>query len=270
MKVVRCIKLAQPVTVMKQIFRLTFVRRPSLECGSVSSSGGEVAVVQPIDHPLFLAQSGPSLPVVEAELVRAHGKGIALVRRLRVVRLDPAAADEEHVADLDISALGGGTDVNALVQAALVELLLLVSMKVVKTGAGETHFVADWVVVVRIILYALLLCITSVIEQDATTSNAMLGPMVDTAFMARIGPVGCDDVSALGLQTVSSGIRKRGVASYVIVEGTCLNPRELQAVSRGAGKAHDLNLHDGSRPIGSLTVCSARIHRRRQCFRRGF
>lgn len=246
------------------------MRRPSLECGSVSSSGCEVTIVQPIDHPLLLAQSGPSLPIVDAELVRAHGKGIALVRRLRVVRLNPSAADEEHVADLDISALGGGTDVNALVQAALVELLVLVSVKAVKTGAGVTRLVADWVVVVRIVLYALLLCIASVIEQDATTGNAVFGPMVDTAFVARIGPAGCDDVGALGLQAISSGIRKGGVASYVIVEGTCLNPRELQAVSRGAGKAHDLNLHDGSHPIGSLTVCSAHIHRRRQYFRRGF
>lgn len=152
----------------------------------------------------------------------------------------------------------------------MVELLVLVSVKVVNAGTGATHLVADWVVVVRIVLYALLLCIASVIEQDATTRNAVLGPMVDTAFVARIGPAGCDDVGALGLQAISSGIRKGGVASYVVVEGTCLDPRELQAVSRGAGKAHNLNLHDGSRPIGSLIVCSARIHRRRQCFRRGF
>lgn len=81
--------------------------RPRLKCRRVARHRGEIAVVQPVQHGVFLGhacEAGPS-PLREK---RAFRRGLA------VVGGDEAAADEQDVADLDAAALGGGSDVKAL------------------------------------------------------------------------------------------------------------------------------------------------------------
>lgn len=99
--------------------------------------------------------------------------------RLAIVRFFPAAADEEHVADLDVAALGSWANIDALVLAALVQL-----------------FPGNGVVVERVVVDALLAGVAAVVEQDATACDAVVGPVVDGALVV------CgwaEDVGAFGL-----------------------------------------------------------------------
>lgn len=79
-----------------------------------------------------------------------------------MIRLDEAAPDEQDIPDPDIPALRLRPDIDTLILAALVQF-----------------FEADGVVVVWIVLDSLLVGISAVIEQDATTGDAVFGPVVD-------------------------------------------------------------------------------------------
>jgi hypothetical protein len=103
--------------------------------------------------------------------------------RLAIVCFFPAAADEEHVADLDVAALSCGANVDALVLTALVQL-----------------FPGDRVVVEGVVVDALFARVAAVVEEYPAAGDAVVGPVVDRAFV-----VGgwAEDVGAFGLDTAS-------------------------------------------------------------------
>lgn len=98
---------------------------------------------------------------------------IPLFGRFAVVRFDKAAADEQNVPKLYIPTLRFWTNVNSLIFAALIELLVGNSMGFI------------WIV-----LYALLMRVGPIVQQDATACNPMLGPMMNGTLVVRLGP--CD------------------------------------------------------------------------------
>lgn len=164
---------------------------PSFKSRRVSRHGGEIAVVQPVENLLLLANAGPPLTVIRPDRMWPQRHLRPLLGRLTVIGLDEAAADEQDISDPDVSALCLRPDVDALVLAALVQF-----------------FETDGIVVVRVVLDPLLVGISAVIEQDAPTGNAVFGPVVDGAFVVGFG---ANDVLAVG----------------VVVESPCRDMRKL-------------------------------------------
>lgn len=79
-----------------------------------------------------------------------------------VICFFPAASNEQHVADLDVTALSRGANIDALVFAALVQLLP-----------------GDGVVVIGVVVDAFLVGVAAVVEENAASSDAVLGPVMD-------------------------------------------------------------------------------------------
>ncbi len=128
-----------------------------------------------------------------------------LLGRFTVICLDEPAPDEENISDSDIPALRLRTDVNALVFSALVQF-----------------FEADGVVVVRVVLDSLLVGVSAVVEEHASTGDAVFGPVVDGAFVVGFW---ADNVFTVG----------------VVVEGASWDMGKLQFVSElnGALRSRD-------------------------------
>ncbi len=103
---------------------LTLMTRPSLKTRRISRHSGKIAIVQPINHLLLLHDAHVPLAVVGSDDMFPQGARRALVRRLGIIRFDVAAADHEDVADGDVAALCARPDVDALVFAAGVELVV--------------------------------------------------------------------------------------------------------------------------------------------------
>lgn len=99
----------------------------------------------------------------------------------------PARAHEEDVPDLDIAALRGREDVDALVFAALLEF-----------GEG------DGVRRGRVVGDAFGLGVAAVVEQDGAAGEAVRGPVVDAAFVV-VGDALAVEVA--GLAAVVEGLR---------------------------------------------------------------
>jgi hypothetical protein len=93
--------------------RLTLLRRPGLKRGRVPGHGREIAIVQPIQHGFFLGQPRELdvFSLARRELGAGGGGEEAVL-------LDEAGADEEDVADVHVAALGGGAEVDVLVEGA--------------------------------------------------------------------------------------------------------------------------------------------------------
>jgi hypothetical protein len=83
-----------------------------------------------------------------------------------VICFFPTTSDEQHVADLDVTALSSGADVDTLIFAALEEL-----------------FPGNGVVVERVVVDAFFVSVATVVEEDASARNAVLCPVVDGAFV---------------------------------------------------------------------------------------
>lgn len=149
--------------VLVQVVRLG--GRPALEAGRVPSHGGEVAVVEPVLHGLLLLDPRPRL-LAAVGAVAAQGEGVAFLGRPVVVVLHPAGADEEDVADLDVAALRGRTDVDALPLPARRQL-------VVRYRMARRRVVLDPVGV----------GVRAVVEQDAAAGEAVRAPVVDATFV---------------------------------------------------------------------------------------
>jgi hypothetical protein len=92
--------------------------RPRFESRAISRHSRKIAIMQPIDNFILLAQARPALRIVWAVYVGPESESGALVVQLGVVGFDEAGADEEQVADLDGAAGGGRADVDALGGAA--------------------------------------------------------------------------------------------------------------------------------------------------------
>ena len=157
---------------------------PPLESGGITRHGGEVAVVKPVQDRLFLFQAGKALSVgCWVAGVFAESKGIALLRGCLVILLDEAGADEDDVANSDVSSLGSRPDVETLSLAAGFELR-----------------VGDCMWLVAAVGDILGLGVGPVVEQE----DAAGGPVVDAVFVvgtrttdigrtdAVVKAVGCD------------------------------------------------------------------------------
>lgn len=101
--------------VLMQIILLR--RRPALEGRGVAAHGAEVAVVQPVLDGFFLLDARPLRVLGVRVAVATECEFRALFRRACVEVLGPAGADQQDVSDLDVAALRGGPDVDALVFA---------------------------------------------------------------------------------------------------------------------------------------------------------
>ena len=142
--------------------------RPALKRGRIAPNGRKVAVVQPIFHGFLLLHAHPLCFAAVSLTGSAEGEAFRLLGRAFVVVLDPAAADEEDVADLDVATLRRGTDVNALVLAYCDEVV-----------------VADRVGCCAVVLDALAVGVAPVVEEDAPAREAMIRPVMDAALVVR-------------------------------------------------------------------------------------
>lgn len=138
--------------------------RPRLKRRRIPRHTRKIAIMQPIQHLLLLTHPRPPLSVHALSMPQASTCAVSIA--FAVVRFFPATADEQHVADLDVAALGSGADVDALVFAALEELLP-----------------GDGVVVEGVVVDAFFVGVAAVVEEDAAACDAVLGPVVDGAFM---------------------------------------------------------------------------------------
>ena len=185
----------QPTPQKNTSAQLTCMARPRLKTRRIPRHRGEVAIMQPVDNPLFLRHPRPPLSIIDPKLMRPQRHPRPLVRRLAVIRLHKPTADEQDIADLDIAALCLRMDIDALVFAAVVQL-----------------FERDGVVVVGVVLDAFSVRVGAVVEEDAAAGDAVLGPVVDGAFVVRFRS---EDVGAV----------------RVVVEGAGCEVGELGAVS---------------------------------------
>ena len=87
---------------------------------------------------------------------------------LFLVLRGPSAADQKHVSNLDVTALGLRSDVDALV-----------------LSTGYKLFVGDGMAVVAVVPFALLLRIAPVVEENAAACDTVLGEVVDRGFQVR-------------------------------------------------------------------------------------
>ena len=156
------------------------ITRPGLETGRVARHGGEIAVVQPVQHLLALFYAAPLLSIVGAEHVWALGGRGAFFRRFGVVGLREACADEEDVADVYVATLGCGADVEFLSTAA--------------SGEGGE---ADARGGVGVVGDRVVGGVGGVVEEDAPAADvAAVRPVVDAVFEVGRGAL---DVGAVGV-----------------------------------------------------------------------
>lgn len=126
--------------------------REGLEGRAIPTNGCEVAVVQPLDHRLLRFQARPRLRLVGVKGVHGERPGANFSdfrRATACVVFGEAAADEEDVADVDVSTLRSGTNVNSLRLSYFHEI-----------GVG------DFVAGCCIVFSALGRCPCSVVEKD--------------------------------------------------------------------------------------------------------
>lgn len=179
--------------------------------------------MQPVQNLLFLTHT--RIPKSILAIFPASMPSRSLIPRiitLTVVRLLPPTANEQHITDLDVTALCGRSNIDTLVFAALVQL-----------------FPGNGIVVERIIIDAFLLRVASVVEQDAATSDAVLCPVVDGALVVCGG---AGYICAFGLEMSSatemlyerenSGFGK----PYAVVKASTGNMRKVsEAIPLGSG-----------------------------------
>lgn len=159
--------------------------RPHLESRLIARHRSEIAIVQPIQHRVFLLETSPDGAFAGCESC------VLLVATLVVV-LSPAGAEEEDVPDLDVAALGRRANVETLPAAA-----------------EEEVGVADFVRRGRVVGDGVGLGVAAVVEEDATAAEAMLAPVVNRTFI-RAGKV-----AGLGVVVERRGRLVRDMAESV-------------------------------------------------------
>lgn len=125
--------------------------------------------MKPVENLLLLTHTSIALAIfavlpsaMPQRSFRAIGIGLV------VVSFFPAASDEQHVPDLDVTTLRSGSNVDTLIFTTLVKLLP-----------------RNWIVIIWVIVNALLVCVASVVKQYSASSNTMLSPVVDGTFVVR-------------------------------------------------------------------------------------
>jgi len=146
-----------------QIIRLG--RRPALETGRITAHGGEIAIVQPVLHGLFLLQAGPLL-LAAVTIVAAQRKPLALFRGAFVIVLHPTAADQQDIADLDVPALRDGPDVQTLPLPARHEVVVRYRVRCR-----------------RVVFDPVGVRVGAIVQEYRAAGEAVRRPVVDAAFM---------------------------------------------------------------------------------------
>lgn len=143
------------------------MRRPRLKRWRIATNSREIRIMQPIQNLLLLAHAciPQSILTILPRPMPQRDFRILLWART-IIRLLPAATDKQHIAGLDVTALRSGSDVYALVDATLVQVLP-----------------GNRIVVVRVVVDAFFVRVAPVVEQDAAAGDAVLGPVVDGAFV---------------------------------------------------------------------------------------
>ena len=98
--------------------------------------------------------------------MRSQCQLIALLGWERVILCHPARADEQNIANADISTLSGGTDINAL-----------------RFSAGGELRIGDGVGGIAGVFYVLGLSVAVVVEEEGTAGESVLRPVVDAVFV---------------------------------------------------------------------------------------
>jgi hypothetical protein len=122
--------------------------------------------VQPIENLLLLAQTRITLTifsVLSGSVAKRSFRTVSIA--FVVVCLFPAAADEKQVSYLDVTTLSSWPNVHTLVFAALVQL-----------------FPGNWIVIVWVIIDAFFVRVPTVVEENSTSCDAVLGPVMYGAF----------------------------------------------------------------------------------------
>jgi hypothetical protein len=188
--------------------------------------------MQPVQDFLFLANTRKSmsvLPILAGTMPQRSLRYIFVT--LVVICLLPSASIEKHISGFDIAALCRGSDVHALIFATLVEL-----------------FPGDGVVVVRVVVDAFLVFVASVVEKDAAICYAVLGLVVDRAFM--VCRRACD------------------VAAFCLMRWSARNHTRSRDTARHCRRNRLPDAQNaGSRPIGYHSECSNDKHHRTQDLR---
>lgn len=139
------------------------MRRPRLKGRRITRNSRKVAIMQPIQNLLFLAQSRKCVSICPClPGIMGHRSFDSLFIGLSVICFFPAASNEKHVSGFDVAALSCGPDVDALVLSALVEM-----------------FEGDGVVVVGVIDDSFFVGVASVVEEDAAAGDAVVSPVVN-------------------------------------------------------------------------------------------
>lgn len=97
------------------------MRRPRLKSWRVAAYCSEIAIMQPIQDLLLLGDAGITRAILAIRPVPCRSLRPILIG-LAVIRFLPAAANEQHITDPDVSALRCWPDVNPLILSALVQL----------------------------------------------------------------------------------------------------------------------------------------------------
>lgn len=140
---------------------------PRLKCWRIARDTRKVAIMQPIQDLLLLTDTRVSLSILAILPSSVSQRSFRAVSvSLVVIRLFPAASDEQHISNLDVAALSCWSDVDTLVFATLVEL-----------------FPGDRVVVIRVIVDAFLVRVAAIVEEYAASRNAVLCPMMNRALV---------------------------------------------------------------------------------------
>lgn len=216
--------------------------RPALERGRVAHQRREVAVVQPVQHGVFLQHAGE---------LGAPGARRAFFRAELRVPLDEPCADHQDIADFDIAALRLWAQVDALL-----------------FRAGLQFREADAVRCVGVVADVVRVGIVAVVEEDGPAGDPVRRPVVDTA--AEVG-VGAVDVGGFGLYTLVS-IQfildgQKGGGTYVVVKASGGDMSKLSRVTIStvpAGRQAWSNIHGGIHPTACHFACSMHRYHRRQ------
>lgn len=142
---------------------------PALKCRCITPNGSKPAVVEPVQHSFFLLHARPPLLLVRTNLMGTQGHLIAVLRSTGVIGFDEAAADETDGTWLDVAALRGRANVDAL-----------------GLSTGGEISIRDCVIGVWVVRDVVGAGVAAVVEEQAFPGQTMLSPVVNAAFVVGV------------------------------------------------------------------------------------
>ena len=184
------------------------LRWPGLETRRIASYSSKVRIVQEVDNIILRADTSPPLSVywIMVAQLSSQSSLCALLLRLVVVRIDKSGANEQDIANLDITTVARWPQIDALALGRLLQLI-----------------VGDGVVDVWVILDAVGLCVAPVVDEDTASTDAVVSPVVDGALVFvlawTVDVVACCAVIELGGGNVRNVAETIPLGSGLSVQG---------------------------------------------------